>query len=660
MMNTMIELTDPAELEPIEGATALSWSRSWSEETAMGVDKQLKADILAALDSDARIPYVRRRGEFLYNFWRDADHPRGLWRCTSLTEFRQDNPSWKVLIDVDALAAIEEENWVWAGAQLSPHRDRALIKLSNGGTDATAIREFDLTTGEFVPNGFSLPAAKTQVSWVDTDTILVSTDFGVDSLTESGYPRCAKIWRRGQQLGQAEELFSAEHSDLMVSAWADTDYGRCDVFIRRVVDFYHSQTFYKTDAGMQKFDLPEDCEVIAKAGFIFIMPRTEFAGVPVGGLGVMPLAQFLTGQHTFIQLFTPDAQTSLQSVDFTATTVVITALKNVSTFIYQVPFHNWSARSIMPLPRDISAQVVATDTETDEIWISASGFTQPNTLYLFDQELTQIRQLPNFFDATGMETRQHFTLSADGTTIPYFITGRFTGTPQPTLVYAYGGFEISLVPSYSASRGIAWLQHGYFYVQANLRGGGEYGPDWHNQATQSNRHKVFEDHQAVLKDVVARGYSTVNQLAIRGGSNGGLLSAVALTQYPQLFSAAIAQVPLCDMLRYHLWSAGASWIAEYGDPELPEQREYLESYSPLANIDTVEHRVYPPALVTTSTRDDRVHPAHARLFAYALLTAGQPVDYYENTEGGHAGASNNTQTAFMEALIYSWLYQQLD
>lgn len=660
MMNTMTELTNPAELEPIEGTTALSWSRRWSEETALGVDKQLETDILAALDSDARIPYVRRRGEFLYNFWRDADHPRGLWRRTSLAEFRQDNPSWEVQIDVDALAAAEGENWVWSGAQLSPLRDRALIKLSDGGTDATTVREFDLTTSEFVPHGFKLPAAKTQVSWVDADTILVGTDFGAGSLTESGYPRCAKMWRRDQPLEQAEELFSGEHDDLVVTAWADTDYGRCDVFIRRAVDFYHSQTFYKTDTGLQKFDLPEDCEVIAKAGFIFIMPRTECAGVPVGGLGVMPLDQFLTGERTFTLLFTPDARTSLQSVDFTATTVVITALKNVATFVYQVPFGNWFARSIVPLPRDISAQVVATDTETNEIWISASGFTQPNTLYLFDQELTQIRQLPNFFDATGMETRQHFAVSADGTTIPYFITGRFTDTPQPTMVYAYGGFEISLVPTYSASRGIAWLQPGYFYVQANLRGGGEYGPEWHDQATQRNRHKVFEDHQAVLKDVVARGYSTVNQLAIRGGSNGGLLSAVALTQYPELFGAAVAQVPLCDMLRYHQWSAGASWIAEYGDPKLPEQREYLESYSPLANVDTFEQRAYPPALVTTSTRDDRVHPAHARLFAHALLTAGQPVAYYENIEGGHAGASNNAQTAFMEALIYSWLYRQLD
>lgn len=244
MMNNMIELTNPAELEPIEGATALSWSRSWSEETALSVDKQLEADILATLDSDARIPYVRRRGEFLYNFWRDADHPRGLWRRTSLAEFRRDNPSWEVLIDVDALAAAEGENWVWSGAQLSPLRDRALIKLSDGGTDATAVREFDLTTGEFVPHGFRLPAAKTQVSWVDTDTIVVGTDFGAGSLTESGYPRCAKTWRRDQPLDQAEELFSGEHDDLVVTAWADTDYGRCDVFIRRAVDFYHSQTFY--------------------------------------------------------------------------------------------------------------------------------------------------------------------------------------------------------------------------------------------------------------------------------------------------------------------------------------------------------------------------------------------------------------------------------
>lgn len=650
-------LADPTLLEDIDHT---EWSRNWSEKTATLVDPQLNTEIRAALDSDDRIPYVQRRGEFLYNFWRDANHPRGLWRRTTLEQYRGE-PQWEILLDVDQLADEENENWVWSSALVRRECDRALIQLSRGGADATVVREFDLHTQTFVSDGFCLPEAKTSVSWIDVDTILVGSDFGDNTVTRSGYPMTVRRWRRGEDIANAEELYRGTPDDLIVVGWAETDYGNQDIFIHRRQDFYSAQTWYLTNTGLELIAVPDDCDIMMKREFLFVMPKQDFANVPAGGVGAIEFDRFRSGERKFHVLFCPNAETSFDSVKFTRDTVVITALHNVNTIIYQVPFHNWTLPPApLPLPAGTTAQVIATDPQTREIWINVASFQQPNTLYLFDGTLQQIRQLPALFDATGIETRQHFAVSHDGTKIPYYITGKFTDQPKPTLVYAYGGFEVSLIPGYSPARSLAWLQKGFYYVQANVRGGGEYGPDWHKQVLKGNRHKVFEDHQAVLMDLVARGYATSKQLGIWGGSNGGLLMAVALTRYPELFGAAVVQVPLCDMLRYHLWSAGSSWIAEYGDPEVPEERDYLASYSPLANVDKRAERAYPPALVTTSTRDDRVHPAHARLFANALLGAGQPVDYYENTEGGHAGAADNAQVAFMEALIYSWLYQQLD
>lgn len=661
-------------LEDIDSPEALTWARDWSAVTEAGVDKQperraLQQRIKAALDVDERIPYVVRRGPHLYNFWRDAAHQRGVWRRTTLDSFLTVSPEWEVLIDVDALARAEGESWVWKGAHVrTPDYDRALVRLSRGGADASEVREFDLLTGEFVTDTpFHLPEAKSDLSWIDRNTLLVGTDTGEGSLTASGYPAQVRVWHRGEDIADAPVYTSGRVEDVAVGAWADTTPGFERIIVSRALDFYRSRQCVAQgldpSSPLQVLEIPEDCEAIIRQQWLFLSPRTTFAGIPAGGLGVIALDEFLGGKRTITVVFEPTEHISLQGTSFTANYLILSLLDDVTTRVEVRPLSDpLAAGWPIALPDLVTASVVATSPhDGDEVWLTTSSFTEPDTLYRIDlaegATPEAVRHLPALFDATGLETRQHWVTSADGTRLPYFITGDFSAGPRPTLVGGYGGFEVSLTPGYSAVRGIAWLEQGFFFVQPNLRGGGEFGPNWHTQVVKTNRHKVWEDHHAVLRDLVERGYATPELIGIRGGSNGGLLTAGALVQYPQALGAAVIQVPLTDMVRYHTWSAGASWMAEYGDPDIPEERAAIDSWSPLHNVS--DSPPYPPALVTTSTRDDRVHPAHARLFAQALKEAGQPVDYFENTEGGHAGASDNEQVARVESLIYTWLIQRL-
>lgn len=657
-------------LESIDAPDALSWAREWSDATEAGLQNpSLRDRIRAALDVDDRIPFVIRRGEHLYNFWRDAHHVRGMWRRTSLDSYLSDATEWELLIDVDALAAAEDENWVWKGAHVrTPDVDRALVRLSRGGADATVVREFDLLTGEFVTDGFEIPEAKTDVSWLDRDTLLVGTDTGEGSLTASGYPAQVRVWRRGTPLLDAPVYTSGRRDDVAVGAWADTTPGHERIIVSRALDFYRTRQSIAPldpDASLQVLEVPEDCDTILHREWLFLAPREAFAGIPSGGLGCIRLQDFLDGGRDIRPVFLPTPHVSLQATAFTADHLVLTLLDDVATRLTVHPLSDPTQPGRdLALPPLVTASVVATSPlDGNEVWLTTSSFTEPTTLYRLDLDEglapQVVRRSPALFDATGLKTRQHWVTSADGTRVPYFITGDFSRGPRPTLVGGYGGFEVSLTPGYSAVRGIGWLEEGRFFVQPNLRGGGEFGPEWHTQVVKTNRHKVWEDHAAVLADLVERGYTSPSQIAIRGGSNGGLLTSGALVQYPELLGAAVIQVPLTDMLRYHTWSAGASWMAEYGDPDDPAERAALERWSPLHNVEAGVDKQYPPALVTTSTRDDRVHPAHARLFAHALRAAGQPVDYFENMEGGHAGAADNAQVARVEALIFEWLNQQV-
>ena len=642
---------EPKLLDDLTAAPALKWAREWSDATEARLDSSaLRKRIRAALDSDDRIPFVTRRGEYLYNFWRDGEHQRGLWRRTSLSSFLGEGEAdWEVLLDVDALAAEEDEDWVYKGATVLPLSwDRALIRLSRGGADAVMVREFDLETRAFVDpaeGGFTIDEAKTSVDWVDRDTILVGTDEGPGTVTNSGYPMQVARWTRG---GDTTVIFTGEPGDVAVGAGYDVVDRR--TVVTRALDFYTSRTWVDGEF----LDVPDDCDAIPHRKWLFIQPRTEFAGVPAGALGVIDLDAFHKGARDFTVL---EQDATVEAITFTENALLITCLVDVATSISRVALGTWE-RTELTLPEATSAHVVAANPVAgDEFWVAASSFTTPTTLLRGDASgaLTEAKRAPAHFDTSGLETRQHWVTSADGTRLPYFITGDFSLGARPTLVGGYGGFEVSLTPTFSNVRGIAWLQQGNFYVQPNLRGGGEFGPEWHSQVVKTNRHKVWEDHKAVLEDVVARGYATPAQIAIRGGSNGGLLTSGALVKYPECFGAAVIQVPLTDMLRYHTLSAGASWMAEYGDPDNPEERAAIETWSPLHNVRPRDEVAYPPALVTTSTRDDRVHPAHARTFALALWRAGQPVDYFENTAGGHAGAADNAQVSRVEALIYLWI-----
>ncbi|HWD03883.1 MAG TPA: prolyl oligopeptidase family serine peptidase [Amycolatopsis sp.] len=657
-------------LEDVTGDEALDWVRSHNAETLDKLTSSerfgaLRDEIREVLDAGGRIPYVTRRGPHLYNFWQDADHQRGLWRRTTLEEYRKPEPDWEVLLDVDALGEAEGENWVWKGcAVLRPGFRRGLVQLSRGGADATVVREFDLDNHEFVEGGYFLPEAKNRVGWIDANLIYVGTDFGPDTLTSSGYPRVAKQWRRGTPLEVAETVFAGLPGDVSVVAFHDPTEGFERDFVHRSIDFYRTEVHLRTGTKLQKLDLPDDVETSVEREWLYVQPRTPWTvgGTehPAGSLLAIRFDAFLAGDRDFTRLFTPDAHTSLEYHTFTRNHVLLAKLRDVkSELVSLTPGPDgWTEAPLGGAPEYGSADIVATDPdESDEYFVDSSSYLQPSTLSRGEVggDLEVLKQAPVFFDASGIDVAQYFATSEDGTKIPYFVLRGAEG--GPTLLTGYGGFEVSLTPAYSGVIGRGWLARGGTYVVANIRGGGEYGPEWHSQAVKENRHKVYEDFSAVARDLVARGITTAERLGIQGGSNGGLLMGVMLTRYPDLFGAIVSQVPLLDMKRYHLLLAGASWMAEWGDPDVAEEWDVIAKYSPYHNV----HKglKYPPTLFATSTRDDRVHPGHARKMMARMVEQGHDVTYYENIEGGHGGAADNGQLAFKWALVFEFLWSRL-
>ncbi|MDZ4265544.1 MAG: prolyl oligopeptidase family protein [Mycobacterium sp.] len=664
------EETDPyLWLEDVTGDDALAWVREHNAPTVaeLGGERfeRMRSDALEVLDTDARIPYVRRRGDYLYNFWRDAANPRGLWRRTTLESYRSENIQWDTVIDVDRLAAEDDEKWVWAGADvIEPDHSLALISLSPGGSDAAVVREFDMRTREFVSDGFQLPEAKSQVTWEDENTVLVGTDFGEGSLTESGYPRLVKRWRRGEPLADAETVFSGAPADVIVAASADRTVGFERTLVSRALDFFNEEVYELRGGELIRIDTPTDASISVHRTWLLIELRTDwYRGIdqyPAGSLLAADYDEFLSGTAELRTVFTPDAHTSLHHYAWTRDRLVVVTLADVASHVEVFTPGPWTSEPVAGLPENTNTAIVGADSLGDEIFLDSSGFDTPSRLLYgtVGGALDEIKRAPSFFDAADIEVTQHFATSDDGTAIPYFVVGhRHRQGPGPTLLGGYGGFEVARTPGYDGVLGRLWLSRGGTYVLANIRGGGEYGPTWHTQAMREGRHLVAEDFAAVANDLVARGITTVEQLGAQGGSNGGLLMGIMLTQYPELFGALVCSVPLLDMRRFHLLLAGASWVAEYGNPDDPDDWEFISKYSPYQNISG--ERRYPPVLITTSTRDDRVHPAHARKMAAALEAAGHPVRYYENIEGGHAGAADNAQTAFRAALIYEFLLRTL-
>jgi prolyl oligopeptidase len=656
-------------LEDITGDDALDWVRKHNEPTLseLGRDKfeQMRAEALEVLDTEARIPYVRRRGDYLYNFWRDAANPRGLWRRTTLESYRTEEPDWDVIIDVDELAAADDENWVWAGAKvIEPDHTLALISLSRGGSDAAIVREFDMRTLSFVAGGFELPEAKTQVTWEDENAVLLGTDFGEGSLTESGYPRLVKRWRRGQSVDDAETLFSGASTDVIVAASVDRTPGFERTMVGRAIDFFNDENYELRGGELIRIDAPTDATVSVHRDWLLIELRTDWytgdAQYTAGSLLAAKYDEFLAGTAQLQVVFEPDEHTCLNHYAWTRDKLIVVTLADVASRVEVVTPGSWQREPVSGVPENTNTVIAATDEYGDEIFLDSSGFDTPSRLLYgaAGGELAEIKRAPSFFDAADLVVSQHFATSDDGTAIPYFVVGhRHVEAPGPTLLGGYGGFEVARTPGYDGVLGRLWLSRGGTYVLANIRGGGEYGPTWHTQAMREGRHLVAEDFAAVARDLVARGITTVEQLGAQGGSNGGLLMGIMLTQHPDLFGALVCSVPLLDMRRFHLLLAGASWVAEYGDPENPDDWEFISKYSPYQNISA--ERRYPPLLITTSTRDDRVHPGHARKMTAALEAAGHDVHYYENIEGGHAGAADNAQTAFRSALIFEFLWQQL-
>jgi prolyl oligopeptidase len=669
---------DPyAWLEEVTGEKALAWVRERNAESSRELAdapgfKPLKADLLAILDSKDRIPYVTKHGEFYYNFWKDEKHPRGIWRRTTLEEYRKARPAWDLILDLDALGKAERENWVWHGAAIlkAGGYRHCLITLSRGGADAGVTREFDLETRRFVEDGFRLPEAKGGASWIDKDTVYVATDFGPGSMTASGYPRIAKRWARGTPLAEAKTVYEGRPTDLSVSASYDDTEGFERHFVHRAVAFYDSELFVAgRDGALRKIDVPRDAATTVHREWMLVELRTPWSvdgkTYAAGSLLAAPLEAFLAGRRDMAVLYEPTPRSSLAGCNWTKRHVILNVLEDVKNalFVLTPGDGTWAREPFQGAPPFCTVSAWGVDPqESDEYLMDISGFLNPSSLAYgaIGSKPETLKELPAFFDAAGMAVSQHFAASQDGTRVPYFQVSPKdlrTDGRNPTLLSGYGGFEISEVPRYGAGVGLAWLARGGVYVVANIRGGGEYGPRWHQAALKRNRHRAYEDFAAVARDLVARNVTSAAHLGAMGGSNGGLLVGNMITRYPRLFGAIVCQMPLLDMKRYSRLLAGASWMAEYGDPDKPDEWDFIRTFSPYHNLQ--RGAAYPPVLFMTSTRDDRVHPGHARKMAARMKEMGCDVRYYENIEGGHGGAADNAQRAHLSALAFTFLWRKL-
>jgi prolyl oligopeptidase len=663
-------------LEEVAGEAPLQWVRAQNALSAGPLESApgfaaLRDRLLRILNSRDRIPFVSKHGRFYYNFWRDDQNARGLWRRTTLAEYKKAAPAWETVLDLDQLAAAEKENWVWQGAVfLEPRGDRCLLELSRGGADASVLREFDLTRKAFTPGGFSAPEAKTDAAWRDLDTLYIGTDFGPGSLTASGYPRVIKEWRRGTPLSEARTVFEGEPGDVGVSVEVDHDHGRVYEWIRRDMTFFSGAAFLRRGGEWVRLDKPDDAVAGTFGDFLMLRLRSDWRiggkTFAAGSLLAEDLGEYLRGRRELAVLFEPAERVSLSSTTATRHYLVLTELDNVRSRLQLLRFKGgqW-VRAALEAPAFGTAGVEGIDAEeSDDYFMRLADFLTPPRLCLGvagGGPAEKIKNLPALFSADGLETRQFEAKSRDGTAVPYFQVGskdlKLDGR-NITLLNGYGGFEIAMLPDYKPLSGAAWLERGGVYVLANIRGGGEFGPKWHEAARKENRQRAYDDFIAVAEDLIARGVTAPRRLGIEGRSNGGLLMGVMLTERPDLFGAVHCGSPLLDMRRYNKLLAGASWMDEYGDPDKPEDWAYIQKYSPYQNARA--DRKYPPILITTSTRDDRVHPGHARKMAARLQQQGHEVLYYENIEGGHGAAANNRQSAFMEALAYTFLWSKLE
>ncbi len=663
-------------LEEVESERALAWVRERNTRSLAVLQgdpryQRLHDDALRILEATDRIASPGFRGRAIYNFWQDSSHVRGILRRTTLDSYRSANPEWETVLDMDALSANESANWVYRGANCLPPEHRlCLISLSNGGKDAVEVREFDTRTKSFVAGGFVLPESKGGASWIDANNIFISRDFGPGTLTKSGYPFIVRRLTRGQRIEDAPEVFRGSADDVSASAFAlrDSD-GRVQALLAsRGLTFWEREQWLLHDSGPPvKLPFPAKGGINALVdGQLVMTTDIDWNGMKLGDLFAYDLAELKAdpeGAKPYL-ILRPGSRESIEGVSSTRNKLIVALYENVkgAAYVYDRGPSGWTRRRL-PLPENASVDIGSSSDLSDDIFFSTSNFLEPNSLWLADAATGRVEKVKSItprFDGSRHTVTQYEATSADGTKIPYFVThpkDMALDGNNPTLLYGYGGFQSSLLPGYSGTVGKLWLEDGGVYVRANTRGGGEFGPSWHQAAIGANRQRAHEDFVAVAQDLIARRITSPRRLGIMGGSQGGLFVGVAMTQHPELFNAVVIQVPLFDMLRYHKLLAGASWIAEYGNPDIPEQRAWIEGYSPYQALRA--GRRYPEPFIHTSTKDDRVHPGHARKAVARLEELGYPVLFYENTDGGHSAAANLRESAKRIALEYTYLTRKL-
>lgn len=677
-------------LEDVWGERAIGWVKQQNARTeaVFRADPRyepFRREALSILTAQDRTPTPAFRAGGIDNFWQDATRLRGVWRHASLASYRSGTPQWQTVLDIDALAETEKANWVFKGADcVAPEETRCLVSLSDGGKDAVVVREYDTDSQSFVSGGFSLPEGKHRIDWLDQDTLLVATDFGPGSLTESGYPYIIKRLRRGQTLEQAQEVFRGSQDDggygVSPSVFRNAKGDTLAVLANRPLDTFRSETWELKNDGVVRLDLPQRATVRGALGasgsvsarLVFsIEEHWRFGGAAYSAGSLMAVAVDLLragaspGTVAAASIFVPDDRQSVDDVRVYDDRIVASVYDNVrgraAVFHQDVGSGAWK-QDLLDVPENVAVNLGSSARSLQQLFYSYEGFLTPPTLALADVARVGtevIRAAPARFDASGHVVEQYEARSSDGVKVPYFVV-RPKGRPDPatpTQMFGYGGFQISYPPVYRPELGKLWLERGGAYVIANIRGGGEFGPAWHQAALKANRQRAFDDFAAVASDLAARQITSAPHLGIYGRSNGGVLTTVSLTQNPQLFGAVVVESPLTDMLRYHDLPPGASWIGEYGDPRIPEEAAWIAAYSGYQNL--APGRNYPAPYITTNTRDDRVHPGHARKFAARMQAMGYEAYYHENTDGGHSNDSDPVLNSERWARHYVYLARQL-
>ena len=672
--------TDPFQwLEDKDGARSMAWVEEQNAKSLPVLENNphypgLYSDALAIAQAKGRIPYPDTIGGAIYNFWQDEQHVRGIWRRTTPASYASSSPAWTTVLDLDAISGAENANWVWKGADCAwPAERRCLISLSNGGEDAITVREFDLTTSAFVKDGFSLPRGKQNVAWENGDTLLVAREWSPGDLTPSGYPYIVKRLKRGQPLSSAVTVFSGEKTDVEVDPFALHDgSGNSLTLIRRGVTFFTSKYYLVTPGGVKELALPAKLDfqdMVDGKVVVALNQDWDVAGkhFTQGSLLALDAAAMRADPSHLSPalIYAPGPRESIDGVAATRSHLLVVIDQNVRGrgFVFTPGSNGTWTSTKLDLPDNAAINLVDTNDRNNAAFISVASFLVPTTLWSVDtanHNVAVVKSLPAQFDARNDVVEQHEATSKDGTRIPYFIVHpknmQLNGA-NPTVLNAYGGFQISERPFYSGIIGKLWLERGGVFVLANIRGGGEFGPAWHEAGLKTHRQRIYDDFYAVAQDLVTRNITSPRRLGIMGGSNGGLLMGVEFTQHPEQYDAVDIQVPLLDMLRYEQIEAGASWVGEYGSVSVPAERAFLASISPYSNLRAGV--AYPEPFIWTTTKDDRVGPQHARKFAAKLSAMGVPYLFYEVTEGGHGAGANLKEVARTSALQWTYFTMKL-